>query len=293
VGLCLGSFINALVWRLHEQENVNTGKSSYKSELELRPITKKKSTHVDSARVDTASLSIIHGRSMCPYCKHQLAALDLIPLFSWIVLKGKCRYCKHPISAQYPIVELLTCFLFVFSYLSWPYNINGLSAVLFIIWLISLVGMIALIIYDLYWLLLPNRIIYPLTVLALAYAIINIIYSHHLLSSIINLVAAVLIGGGIFYILFQLSSGKWIGGGDVRLGWLLGLIAGTPSRSILLIFLASLVGTIITLPLLASHRLKRTSTIPFGPFLILGLIITELFGSHILNWYQTALFAIH
>jgi prepilin signal peptidase PulO-like enzyme (type II secretory pathway) len=96
----------------------------------------------------------------------------------------------------------------------------------------------------------------------------------------------VIIGGGIFYLLFQISAGRWIGGGDVKLGWLLGLITGTAARSVLFIFIAALFGSFISLPLLLSGRLKRTSTIPFGPFLILGAIVVQFFGADILNWYQ-------
>src|SRR5665213_2769212 len=89
LGLVFGSFVNALVWRLHEQEVL----------LEKRKKPSKKQLE---------KLSILNGRSMCPHCKHELAIKDLVPLFSWIALKGKCRYCGKPISWQYPVVELLT-----------------------------------------------------------------------------------------------------------------------------------------------------------------------------------------
>jgi leader peptidase (prepilin peptidase)/N-methyltransferase len=273
VGLCLGSFVNALVWRLHEQELENSKKK------------------ISSKRL--AELSIVKGHSMCPHCKHKLAAIDLIPLFSWLSVKGKCRYCGEPISSQYPLVELITALLFIASYIWWPFHIYGSQLVLFIFWLLLLVGLLALILYDLRWFLLPNRIIYPLGCLALIYAITNVISANRPLAALLNTVIAVAIGGGIFYALFQLSNGRWIGGGDVRLGWLLGLIAGTPGRSILFIFLASILGTIVSLPLLSAHRLKRSSVIPFGPFLIAGAIITQLFGTNIIHWYTTAFLNIH
>jgi prepilin signal peptidase PulO-like enzyme (type II secretory pathway) len=288
LGLCLGSFVNALIWRLHEQENIETESKSTNTASAVR--TSKK---VSSAQISQKDLSIMHGRSMCPNCKHQLSSLDLIPVRSWVYLRGQCRYCKQPISWQYPIVELITAALFIVSYLAWPYVVAGTQVPLFILWLALLVGLMALIIYDLRWLLLPNRIIYPLSVIALAYALVSIVSSSHLVSSIVNELFAVIVGGGIFYVLFQVSGGKWIGGGDVRLGWLLGLIAGTPTRSILFIFIASLIGSLVSIPLIASRRLKRTSIIPFGPFLITGLIITHLFGAHIINWYQNTLFKIH
>src|SRR5882762_114793 len=101
LGLCFGSFVNAAVWRIYAQEQVKSKK-----------LQVKKSTN----------LSIVNGRSVCPHCEHELAAKDLMPVFSWLSLGGKCRYCKKPISRQYPLVELLTAVLFVFSYLYWPFT---------------------------------------------------------------------------------------------------------------------------------------------------------------------------
>jgi leader peptidase (prepilin peptidase)/N-methyltransferase len=261
LGLCLGSFVNALVWRLHEQSQ--TGKKKAK-----------------------ADLSISKGRSMCPNCHHKLAGKDLVPVLSWLSLGGKCRYCHKPISKQYPLVELLTALLFVASYLWWPVTLHGAQIVIFILWIVLLTGLLALLIYDLRWFLLPNRLIYPLSIIAGLMAIIGVATSVRPAMALLNEILAVLVGGGIFYALFQLSKGKWIGGGDVRLGWMLGLVAGTPGRSLLFIFLASVIGTIVSLPLLASNKLKRSSSIPFGPLLIVGIFITQLFGAAILHWYR-------
>jgi prepilin signal peptidase PulO-like enzyme (type II secretory pathway) len=260
-GLCLGSFVNALVWRVHEQSK-------------------------KGAKASKINISIRTGRSMCPNCHHLLHARDLIPVLSWLSLKGKCRYCHKPISAQYPLVELATALLFVGSYVWWPVAFDATQYVLFVIWLLLLVGFMALTVYDLRWYLLPNRIMAPLAWLAGLFAGISIISADSPLTALINTVLAVLIGGGVFYLLFQLSGGKWIGGGDVKLGWLLGLLAGTPARALLFIFIASVAGTLASLPLLVTKRLKKSQVIPFGPFLILGLIITQLFGSAILDWYQ-------
>jgi prepilin signal peptidase PulO-like enzyme (type II secretory pathway) len=265
LGLILGSFVNALVWRLYMQLKESKGKN-------------KKATQLDKT-----DLSILKGRSMCPHCHHTLSGTDLVPVLSWLFLKGKCRYCHKDISIQYPIVEITTAFLFVMSYVWWPTSIEGLQVALFVLWLALLVGLMALLVYDLKWLLLPNRLANPLSYLALIYAVL--VNSSKPLVGLVDCILAVVIGGGIFYALFLVSNGEWIGGGDVRLGWLLGLIAGTPGKAILFIFLASIIGTIISLPLVMSHRLKRRSLIPFGPFLIAGLVITELFGSHILHWY--------
>jgi len=267
LGLFMGSFVNALVWRIHEQ-SVEKGRSK---------VNKK---YVEK-------LSITKGRSMCPNCKHQLSPSDLVPVLSWITLKGQCRYCHNPISPQYPLIELFVALLFTGSYLWWPLSLTGaLNTLVFIVWLMLVVGLIALLVYDIRWYLLPNRLMYPLAAIASAELILKW-FSFGLNSgTIINEILAVVVGGGIFYFIFQISGGKWIGGGDVKLGYLLGLIAGTPSRSLLFIFLAALIGTFISLPLIASHRLQRNSVIPFGPFLIVSLIIVQLFGVNILHWYQ-------
>jgi prepilin signal peptidase PulO-like enzyme (type II secretory pathway) len=92
--------------------------------------------------------------------------------------------------------------------------------------------------------------------------------------------------GGLFYLLFQISRGKWIGGGDVKLGFVLGLLVGGPGMSILVLFLASTAGTLVTMPLLVTGRAKRTSRIPFGPFLLLATFIVQLFGTSLSAWYQ-------
>jgi prepilin signal peptidase PulO-like enzyme (type II secretory pathway) len=265
-GLCLGSFVNALTWRLHEQEKKNIKKEFHNK------------------------LSIINGRSMCPNCRHKLAAYDLIPVLSWLILRGKCRYCSQSISIQYPAIELLMGFLFVASYFWWPLVLSGSQIVIFILWLLLLIGFAALLIYDLRWYILPNRILYPLAFIASIQAIINITLANKPLILILNYVFSVIVGGGIFYVIFQISGGKWIGGGDVKLGLLLGLVAGTAGRSILFIFLASVLGSLVSIPLLVSKRLKPNSRIPFGPFLITSVIIVQLFGSNILNWYQQTFF---
>jgi prepilin signal peptidase PulO-like enzyme (type II secretory pathway) len=264
-GLIFGSFVNATVWRLYEQSKEADRAKPNKKYLK--------------------SLSITRGRSMCSHCHHVLASKDLVPVLSWLLLKGKCRYCGKPIPDS-PLVEVSTAILFVVSYIWWPVALSSSQLIIFILWLLLLVGFMVLIVYDLRWLLLPNKVIYPLSAVALFQAVIIIANAPHPLSSIINTFWAIVIGGGFFYLLFQVSDGKWIGGGDVKLGWLLGLIVATPMRSLLLIFIASVGGSLVSLPLLWSGHLKRNSTIPFGPFLIISAIIVQLFGVAILSWYQ-------
>lgn len=264
LGLCAGSFINALVWRVREQ-------------------------HKKRPRSDR-SLSILHGRSVCPHCRHQLAWYDLIPLLSWLALKGRCRYCDRPIPLQYPLVELLTAALFAISAIQWPQPLSGQLWFGLAVWFVILTGLIALLVYDLKWMLLPNRIVYPMLGIAAAGVLIRALMFAEGMAPVAQALWGLLTIGGLFYLLFQVSKGRWIGGGDVKLGALLGLLVGGPLSSLLLLFLASLSGSITSLPLLLTGKLSRSDRIPFGPFLIAAGIVTKLFGDGILRWYEAVFF---
>lgn len=291
LGLAWGSFVNALVWRISELAKLQDSEVAKSRSREVAK--KRKPTNSYLATSLTASdLSVLKGRSMCPNCRHTLAALDLFPLASWLILRGKCRYCHKPISIQYPLVEAFTALAFVASYLLWPLALaSAASLAVFGLWLAIIIPLAALAIYDLKWGLLPNKLVLALAILALAQAIVVIASASDSLKSLAYHAIAVAIGGGLFYLIFLISSGKWIGGGDVKLGLVLGLIAATPAKAVLLLFLAALAGTLVSLPLVASHRLKRSSAIPFGPFLILATALVVLFGQAIINWY-TGLFTL-
>ncbi len=262
LGLALGSFINALVWRIHELK-----------------------TNSKMTRKRRKELSIIKGRSMCPSCNHILGAKDLIPVFSWLYLRGKCRYCAKSIPDS-PFVEIFMSILLVFLYAFWPRVISGRGLVDFIFWVLIATGLGALFVYDLKWMILPSKIIYPLYILGIISILVDILVFHAGFGLIIQSVFGLLIVGGLFYLLFQISSGKWIGGGDVRLGGLLGFLIGGILPAFLLIFIASLLGCVISIPLLLSKRARANSQIPFGPFLIIAAVVTKLFGLIILNWYK-------
>lgn len=288
LGLCAGSFVNALVWRVREQEKLQENQQGAQKGSKGRKGRSGSETNQNQYlhAAYRRRLSVLHGRSMCPHCHHELAAKDLVPVFSWLSLGGKCRYCHKPISLQYPLIELATAAVFIASYFWWPEAITGAQSILFSLWLLLVTGLMALLLYDFKWLLLPNRIMYPLGGLAGLYAVVSVAIANNPLVALLNVVLSVAVGGGLFYILFQLSGGKWIGGGDVKLGWLLGLIVGTPAKAFLMIFLASIGGSLISVPLLVTGRLKRTSTIPFGPLLIFGAVLTVLFGNDLLDWYR-------
>ena len=261
LGLCAGSFVSALVWRVRQQE---LGKQR---------------------------LSILKGRSQCPKCHHTLAWYDLIPLFSWLLLRGRCRYCDHPISKQYPFTEIAAAAIFVISYAYWPNGVYGVGDwVLLVTWLITSVGLLALFVYDLKWMLLPNRIIYPTLAIAVSGRLIYLVsFEADIPQALVMWVMSVLIASGIFLLIFTASSGRWIGYGDVRLGLITGTILADPLLSILMIFVASFLGTIVSLPLLLSGRKRLSSRLAFGPLLISATWLVLLFGQAPIDWYRDLL----
>jgi leader peptidase (prepilin peptidase)/N-methyltransferase len=282
LGLCLGSFVNALDWRIRQQEHPPKGKRNGKgASASIRKAGKTALTAGDD-------FSILRGRSMCPHCRHTLAAGDLVPLFSWLSLRGRCRYCRKPIHWQYPAVEAATAALFAASYLAWPDALAGYAIVNFALWLVMLTGLMALLVYDVRWMELPNRITYPLLGLAALDPVIRAIDTGSLGRLWQAAFAAALLGG-LFWILFEVSDGKWIGGGDVKLGAILGLLVGHPYLAMGVMFLASVLGLLSVLPGLVKGDVKMSSKIPFGPFLIVAGIIVKLFGAGFIEWYKNRL----
>ncbi len=259
-GLALGSFVNALVWRLRQQE--------------LKPKSKK--------------FSVVRGRSMCPSCKHQLETKDLVPVLSWLSLKGRCRYCKKPISAQYPLVEAATALCLVISYVWWPDGFVDAGLLRFVVWEVILVGLVALFVYDLKWMILPNRILFPLIALAAGYLGLEVLLYGGLQDQLRHVALGLLCGAGIFWALFAASKGRWIGGGDVKLGILMGLMLG-PQLALLAIFTASLLGSFVSIVLMSTHKLSRNQQVPFGPYLILGFFIAVLWGQSLVDWYSASI----
>lgn len=252
IGLCLGSFVNALVWRIKNKKDW------------------------------------VKARSVCVNCKHQLSVLDLIPVLSWMLLRAKCRYCKKPISVQYPVVELVTAGLFGACYHWWPYVLSSdISSWLpFAVWLVALVGLVAMAVYDLRWMIIPDKIIIPLIVLAISLTFVEAVFFDGGPERIRDSVLGLLVGGGFFFLVYQLSKGRWIGGGDVKLGIFLGILLGARD-SFIALYAASIAGSLTMISLLIFRKVSRKSKIPFGPFLIAGIIVAKLFGESLYLWYAT------
>lgn len=275
LGLCLGSFAGATVWRLRARQLVEDkvdGEEIDKKEYKkLLPLTK---------------TTLTTDRSRCLHCGHVLHWYDLLPLFSWLSTGGKCRYCHHQIGWFEPLIELSMAFLFIGSYLLWPVTIDApLVIAMFVVWLIVVVLLVILFAYDLKWFILPNRIIFPLIALSAAFAGLSLIDSPDLVASLSSLAGAVVILSGLYLLLWLLSKGQWIGFGDVKLGLALALLLGDWQLALLALFLANAIGCIIVLPGMVMGKVTRTTRIPFGPLLIIGGLLAGLIGSQIIEQY--------
>ena len=256
IGLCFGSFALATAWRIKKGKD------------------------------------FVKGRSQCEHCHHQLAAKDLVPLFSWLSLRGKCRYCHKKLPAIMPLAELTGGLFFALSYYSWPYQVNSALALgMAALWGMALVLLLILFFYDLQWFILPNKVMYPLWAVSGAYALLRFAQDPSWLN-LVYLFSAVVIAAGLFYLFFIVSKGKWIGFGDVRLGVAIGLLVSTPIMAGLVLFIASLLGILVALPSLLSGSKKLTSKVPFGPLLIVGLVITVLYGQLFADWYMRSILLI-
>jgi prepilin signal peptidase PulO-like enzyme (type II secretory pathway) len=249
LGVCLGSFANAAIWRL----KVNKG--------------------------------IVNDRSECVHCHHKLAAIDLIPVVSWLMLRGKCRYCGKKIDDS-PLVELGVGAYFILSYLLWPVALDSTYAWFdFSLWLAYGVGLAILFVYDLKWYLLPDRVVWPLVALGTIDFIARCIQQNLTLGQFFaEAVLALTVITGLYGILHILSRGKWVGLGDVKLGAFMGLALGWQVAAVS-VFLANMIGCLVVLPGLILGKLKRDSQVPFGPFLIAGFVITGILGQQLLDWY--------
>lgn len=254
LGLIVGSFLNALVWRLRKKRDW------------------------------------VKERSECTHCHHVLAPKDLIPVVSWVWLKGKCRYCRKKIDDS-PLSELGLGLLFAVSYAFWPYVLQSVGDIaLFVVWLVILAVFVVLCIYDFKWFLLPDKFTYTLIPLAIAFAgLRDIVGGTGFPAACLGAVVCF----GLFYVLYQVSKGTWIGGGDVKLAFPLGLLAGSAGGSLALIFLSSLVGTVYALPFIARKKRLKNVQVPYGPFLILAAVLVVLFYDRLYNGlFMTVLFPL-
>jgi len=222
--------------------------------------------------------SIVNPPSHCAVCQHKLAVKDLIPVFSYLRLRGRCRYCQAAIPRRLFWVELATALIFALLY--WHYGLSmELGVMIFYACLFTVIFVI-----DLEHGLILNKVVYPSMVVALLLALLP---QPWLAQQIGTRVAYAALGGGIgfgIFLLIAIASRGGMGWGDVKLAALIGLVTGFP-LVILAIIMAAILGGIVAVALVIAKKRKRRETIPFGPFLALAAMITLLWGSNILSWY--------
>lgn len=245
LGICFGSFVNMLVYRTAIK---------YKLESEKFKVKDKK-------------------RSFCDYCGRQLFWYENIPIFSWLFQNGKTRCCNKKLSISYPIVELITGIIFII--LGSNLLINANFSWFYFLFLIIIVLLIFSTVFDLKYMILPDFS----TVILIIIAFLGIIFDE---KNIIPYLLSALISSGFLLLLNLITKGNGMGMGDVKLALFMGLFLGYP-KIILAFYIAFIVGAILGIFLIAFKKVDRKSQIPFGPFLILGTLVSFLYGNEIIE----------
>ena len=255
-GLMVGSFLNAVIYRLEKGE------------------------------------SALRGRSYCPQCRHQLSWQDLIPLVSFVLLGGKCRYCGKPISWQYPLVETATAALFLLIFLTArdlaqpdKFQVSSIE-ILNILYLWTIASLlIVLFVYDLKHYILPDKILLPaIFVSGIWYFVSGIFFQSYARYEILNTIYAALGAALFFFVIFVFSRGGAMGFGDVKLAFFMGLFLGWPNILVAM-FAAFFVGAFVGIALIALKKKGMKSEVPFGPFLIAGTFAALFWGKPIVDFY--------
>jgi len=249
LGASIGSFISVLVYRIHSNKK-----------------------------------GIIAGRSICPNCKKELSATDLIPIFSYVINGGKCRHCKKQISYHYLLLELsggmifLTIFLNFYFFNTDNFNIDWPMLLKFIFHLIYGSFLLAIFIYDLKYKEIPDVFLFPFIVIALLGTICT--GSLNIFEILIAVVIVLFLFGGQILI----SKGKWLGEGDLYLSIAMALFLGW-QKLLIAIIVSYIIGAIVSIILIIRKNAKMETAIAFAPFLVLGTFFAIFFGDFFIQSY--------
>lgn len=222
------------------------------------------------------NIRVLRGRSMCPNCHRQLTWYENIPVISYLCLWGKCRTCRAPIPKHFTFVEAGTALVFVL--LAW-HSVNSpvFAPAYFLRNIFFAVLLIVIFVYDyLYQEILPG-VVWVGALLGLAFNI-------YLGFSLWSMALGLLVAGGFFLTQFVVSKGRWIGGGDVRLGAMMGIWLGWPAVLVAL-FIAYVTGALSSLVLLVFKKKQLNSAVPFGTYLALATFVVMLWGERFIDWY--------
>ena len=265
LGLLVGSFLNVVIYRLPIMLERSW-------QQEYRDYFGESSTDTTPA----TRFNLMIPRSACPHCGHPISALENIPLVSWLWLRGRCRACQAPISARYPLVELLTGL--ATACVAWHFNPGcPLLGALGLTW-----TLIALTFIDLDKMLLPDQLTLPLLWAGLLLNLIGGLAP--LQDAVIGAIAGYLILWSLYWTFKLLTGKEGMGYGDFKLLAALGAWLGWQSLPLILI-LSSVVGAVAGISLMLLRRHQQGNTIPFGPYLAMAGWIALLWGDAITRWY--------
>ena len=214
--------------------------------------------------------SIIHPPSHCPRCKTPIKPWHNIPILSFILLRGRCAYCGSPISPRYPLVELLSGFIYLFLFRHFGLSLGSIIYALFSS------ALLVVFFYDLEHKLIPDVITLP----GMA---VGMVTSLFLSPSFLDCLSGLIIGGGIFYLIALIWKGG-MGGGDVKLGAMAGSFLGW-EKTLVAIFIAFVAAALVGMALILLGKKRRKDIIPFGPFLSAGALVSLIWGKELILWY--------
>lgn len=259
LGLCVGSFLNVLISRIPQKKKIS-------------------------------------GRSHCPKCKKKLRWYELVPVFSFLFLRGRCLHCKKPISWQYPLVELSTAIFFVLSF--WQllartnFQLSLMLLINFLFWIFFVSVLIVIFVSDIKYYIVPDKIIFPAIIVAFLYQIFKVFEANNLEPSLNPITLkpffyALIAGFGaalFFFTLVVITKGKGMGLGDVKIAAFMGLLLSLPNIFVALL-LAFFSGSVLGLILIALKKKNLKSEVPFGCFLAPATFITFFWGAKLISWY--------
>ncbi len=216
--------------------------------------------------------SIAYPPSHCTNCKMQLGPLDLVPVFSYLFLRGQCRRCGSRIHWVYPLMEAVTAGLFAAVFLMHGLTLELAVGLLFVSMLVIIT------VSDIAYMLIPDKVLLPFAVvlLAMRFAVPLDPWWDSLLGAAV--------GFSVLLLIAVLSKGG-MGGGDIKLFFVIGLVLGT-AGTLLTLFLASFIGTIAGIILLRARKQGRKTPIPFGPSIAAAAVLVYLWGDGWLGWYM-------
>ncbi len=269
-GLCVGSFLNVVAYRLPlmmERE----WKHDCQEFLQLKP---------DNSRKELSKFNLAIPGSACPNCGHQLRAWENIPVLSYIFLKAKCSSCKIHISAQYPVIEALTGVVSIIVAIRFGVSLQTLAA-LFFSW-----TLITLTLIDIKTQLLPDNITLPLLWAGICLSFFNVFTD--LQASVMGAIAGYMVLWVVYQLFKIITRKEGMGFGDFKLLAALGAWTGINDIP-QIILLSSVVGSVVGISMLALGKTKSQQTIPFGPYLAIAGWIALLWGEIISEKYLSFL----